>query len=187
MMERTSWVILGLAVLAGAIGGWIGHQRTSVPQTRPTSAAAVDRGLIGQRAPALKLTDLQGRPQRLDTWHGQRVLLNFWATWCVPCVAEMPALDRFQKQQAPGAVQVIGVAMDEPARVTEFLRTHPVAYPILLGSLAAPSTTRQLGDTAEVLPYSVLLDGDGRVLDMHVGPLSEADLHAWSASGEGDH
>lgn len=187
MMERTSWIILGVAVLAGALGGWIGHQGTATPLTRPSSAAAVDRGLIGQPVPALKLTDLDGRAQRLDSWHGQPVLLNFWASWCAPCIAEMPELDRFQKQQKPGAVQVIGVAMDEPARVAAFLRKHPVDYPILLGSLASPSTTRQVGDTAEVLPYSVLLDSHGRVLDLHLGPLSESELEAWSATVAGGH
>ena len=187
MMERTSWIILGLAVLAGALGGWMGHQRTVATLTGATPPAAVDRGLIGQPVPALKLTDLDGHAERLDSWHGQPVLLNFWASWCAPCIAEMPELDQFQKQQTPGAVQVIGVAMDEPARVAAFLREHPVEYPILLGSLASPSATRQLGDTAEVLPYSVLLDAHGRIVAMHVGQLSKSELEAWSASAGNEH
>jgi hypothetical protein len=91
----------------------------------------------------------------------------------------MPLLDKAQADYAPGGVRIVGIAMDDPAHVRRFLAAHPLDYPVLIGQLDAPSTSLQLGDEAEVLPYSVLLDAAGRVLAVHRGPLQQAQLHAW--------
>jgi peroxiredoxin len=172
MMTRASWLILALAVLAAAAGGWLQH---AAQQRR----LAVD--LVGQKLPDLVLADLGGHPHHLSSYTGRRVLLNAWASWCDPCREEMPALVRAQARFGVHGAVVIGIGMDEPARARRFLAAHPVNYPILQGQLASPGTLRQLGDKAEVLPYSVLLDADGRVLATHVGRLDDARLEAWLA------
>ena len=109
------------------------------------------------------------------------MLLNFWASWCGPCLDEMPALARAQAKFGEQGAIVVGIAMDEPARAREFLAAHPVGYPILLGRLDSPSTSLRLGNVGEVLPYSVLLDGNGRILDARRGALDTATLERWLA------
>lgn len=169
MMTRASWLILGLAVLAGAIGGWLQH------------ASRERRGpdLVGQPVPALQLSGLDGRPHALAEFAGRRLLLNAWATWCGPCRKEMPALVAAQARFGGGRPVVVGVAMDTPDNVRAYLQAHPVNYPVLLGRLDAPDTTERLGDHAGVLPYSVLLDADGRILATHTGMLDPATLERW--------
>jgi len=113
------------------------------------------------------------------------VLLNFWASWCGPCLDEMPALAQAQTKFGEQGSIVIGIAMDDPAKARAFLAAHPVNYPILLGQLTSPSTSLLFGDAAEVLPYSVLLDGDGRILAIQQGTLNAAQLQAWLAPTSG--
>ncbi|MFC5580551.1 TlpA family protein disulfide reductase [Rhodanobacter terrae] len=171
MLSRSNWLILGLAVLAAAIGGYVEH--------RGQQPAPANSALIGQPLPALVLSDLDGKPHRLDDPRGRRILLNFWASWCGPCLEEMPTLNQAQEKFGDHAPIVLGIAMDEPARVRAFLAEHPVDYPILLGQMAPPSTSLQLGDSREILPYSVLIGTDGRILATHEGALSAPQLEQW--------
>lgn len=176
MFNRSTWMILLVAILAAALGGWLQHRSrlAHVP-------AGVTVAEVGSLVPDVPLTGLDGRAHRLADYRSHRVLLNFWASWCGPCLDEMPALDRAARAHPDSTV--LGIAMDEPARVQAFLAAHPVGYPVLLGRLGSPSTSLQLGDTAEVLPYSVLLDGDGRLLATHRGPLDAATLDRWLSGG----
>jgi len=174
-MTRSNWLILALAVLAAATGGYVEHHRG---QSSPSDSA-----WLGQPLPAIRLPDLDGRLHRLSDYRGHRVLLNFWASWCGPCLDEMPALSRAQARfgGSGSAPLIVGIAMDEPGRVRAFVATHPPGYPVLLGQLAAPSTSLLLGDAREVLPYSVLVDADGRILATHAGALSAAQIAQWLA------
>lgn len=170
MMTRASWLILGLAVLAAAAGGWLQH----------TSRERHGETLLGKPAPALSLPDLAGRTHALSEFAGRRVLVNFWASWCGPCLKEMPALVQAQHRFGGGQPVVVGIAMDTPDNVRAYLKAHPVDYPILLGRLDDdPDSAGRLGDTGSMLPYSVLLDADGTVLASHAGALDPATLERW--------
>ncbi len=171
MLDRSNWLILGLAVLAAAIGGYA--------QYHNRQPARMDSAMRGQPVPALTLPDLDGKPHQLSDYRGQRVLLNFWASWCRPCLEEMPTLNRAQAKFGEQGAIVVGIAMDEPARIRAFLAMHPVSYPILLGQLGSPNTSVQLGDMREILPYSVLIDADGSILATHSGALSTTQLDQW--------
>ncbi|UGB37764.1 TlpA family protein disulfide reductase [Frateuria soli] len=169
MMSRASWLILALAVLAAAAGGWLQH------------ASRERRGtdLVGQPVPAMRLPDLDGRPHALADYAGRRVVVNLWASWCGPCRKEMPALAAAQARFGGDHPVVVGIAMDTPENVRAYLNTYPVNYPILLGRLDDPDSARQLGNGAGVLPYSLLLDADGTVLASHAGVLDAAMLERW--------
>jgi thiol-disulfide isomerase/thioredoxin len=174
MLSRGNLSILVLAVLAAAAGGWLQHQsqRARVPE-------GVHVANVGDLRPDVALLDLDGKQRRLSEFHGKRVLINFWASWCGPCLAEMPALDAAQHKFGDQGAIVLGIAMDDPPWVRAFLAAHPVGYPILLGTLDSPSTSLRLGDTDEVLPYSVLLDEHGKVLATQRGPLDADQLARW--------
>jgi peroxiredoxin len=180
MLSRSNWVILSLAVLTAALGGYVEHRGHRSP---PDLTA--DSGLIGQMPPAISLPDLEGKLHSLSNYRGHRVLLNFWASWCRPCREEMPMLDRAQAKFGENTPIVVGIALDEPAHVRAFLSAHPVNYPILIDRIAPPNASLQLGDTRQILPYSVLLGADGRILATHAGELSASRLEQWLATEPG--
>ncbi len=174
MLDRSSTLILGLALLASVLGGIVEHGTR-----QPTAANSPPSALIGQPLPALALPDLDGRMHALAEYRGQRVLMNFWATWCAPCLDEMPALQRAQRKFGEHGAIVVGIGMDSAEHVRAFLAGHPLNYPILLGDMRSPSTSLRLGDTAGILPYSVLIGTDGSILDTHAGALSKDQLEQW--------
>jgi thiol-disulfide isomerase/thioredoxin len=114
-----------------------------------------------QKAPPLALKDLRGRAHRLEDYRGKVVLLNFWATWCPPCRAEVPDLVKWQREYGASGLQVIGVTYPptDRAQVRAFVRRHNVTYPVLLGTRA----TKALFFEGETLPVTVVIDGEGNV------------------------
>ena len=123
---------------------------------------AVASGQSG-KAPAIALKDLQGHTVRLSRYRGKVVLLNFWATWCPPCHAEMPDLVNWQKQYGSRGLQVIGVTYPPTKlrEVRQFVRSIRVNYPVLLGS----KETKALFNSTETLPVTIIIDREGRVRD----------------------
>jgi thiol-disulfide isomerase/thioredoxin len=122
-----------------------------------------------RKTPALGLKDLRGRTVRLSDYRRKVVLLNFWATWCPPCRAEVPELVRLQREYAKEGLQVIGVTYPPTnrAEVRRFLRRHKVGYPVLLGTRA----TKSLFDAGETLPFTVVIDRGGNVRERIEGIL----------------
>ncbi len=177
MFDRSTLIIVAVAILGGVLGllagGWY--------QSRPE--AAVPPGVTvlkpGDQRIDLQLPDADGKPRRLSEWDGQVVLLNFWASWCGPCRQEMPLLDRAASEWADKGLRVVGVAIDDPVAVREYLKDSPVRYPILVDASNGPDSSLIVGDTRSVLPYSVLLDRDGRIIDRRMGSFSQAGLASW--------
>ena len=178
MIDKRATVIILMLASAAACGGWWLQQRM---RTAPTAASGVPASPATASPPSgavdLVLPDLDGKPQRLSRWRGQRVLVNFWATWCGPCRKEMPALSAAQKQYPQ--VRVVGVAMDQPQAVRDYLRQTPVDYPVLIGIDASPDPSEVLGNSVGGLPYSVLLGPDGRIVRTQLGPLNAGELANW--------
>ena len=113
---------------------------------------------------------------------GRPLLVNFWATWCPPCVTEMPMLDSFHRTRGADGWQVVGLAIDGPTPVREFLRQRPVGFPIGLAGLTAVELTRRLGNAGGGLPFTVVVGADGQVLARKLGALAAGDLAGWAAS-----
>lgn len=175
--------VLWVAVLAAALGLWAGHRLTT-PQGMTAAApvparTAVRSAAIGEMAPDVQLPDLQGRLIDLHQFRGRPLLVNVWASWCAPCVEEMPELARFAQAQGEHGVQVLGLALDTPEHVQAFLQRVPVAYPIVLETPGPADASVRLGNRQGLLPYSVLLDADGRVQRQKLGPFAHGEVDAW--------
>lgn len=123
-----------------------------------------------------------GAPLAMATLRGRPLLLNFWATWCPPCVEEMPLLDVFYRENARNGWQVVGLAIDEPVPVRAFLSRVPVTFPIGLAAAGGQELTRALGNAAGGLPFSVLVGAGGDVLQRKMGRLTTAELAQWRQS-----
>ena len=132
-----------------------------------TTPSAV--GQAARKAPAVRLKDLRGGVRALGDYKGKVVLLNFWATWCPPCRAEVPDLIKWQREYGGRGLQVIGVTYPPTGRagVRRFVRDYKVNYPVLLGTRA----TKALFMGAETLPATVVIDRDGRVRELIEGIL----------------
>jgi thiol-disulfide isomerase/thioredoxin len=129
--------------------------------------------------PDLAFTDLDGAPRRLSDWDGKLVLLNFWATWCTPCLKEIPLLVEAQRQYGPRGLQVVGLAMDQPAPVEAWRKRLGMNYPIMVGEADILDAMDRLGDTLGAFPFSVLIAPDGRVLDRTSGDLTREEIRDW--------
>lgn len=121
-----------------------------------------------------------GQTLEMARWRGRRLLVNFWATWCPPCVEEMPLIDGFYRQYADKGWQVIGLAIDQPSAVRTFLARIPVRFPIGLAGLDGTSLGRQLGNVTGGLPFTVIMGRDGEVAHRRLGKVSAADLDQWA-------
>jgi len=168
-MQKKLLYVIPLALAAMAAGVWLAQAR-HVPRA-PAAPAAAALWQLG-------FPDLQGRTQQLTQWRGQVVVLNFWASWCAPCREEMPDFADLRRQYRPDGVEFLGIAIDNPANVAQFLRRQPVDYPILIGEGAAHSLARQLGNPSGALPYTIVLDRNGNIVLSHLGRLSRATLEA---------
>jgi thiol-disulfide isomerase/thioredoxin len=182
MIDRRATLVILVLAAAAATGGWWLQRSLQAPPAPATPLAAAPATKttilkVGDRADDLALPDLDGRTQPLSQWHGRRVLLNFWATWCAPCRKEMPELSAAQASH-PG-LQVIGVALDQPQAVRDYLKHTQVDYPILIGINADPEPTLHFGDTVGALPYSVLIGPDGRIQRTRLGPFQPGELDGW--------
>lgn len=118
----------------------------------------------------------------LQTLLGRPLLVNFWATWCPPCVEELPMLDAFYRARQPSDLQIVAVAIDQPAAVRRFLQTTPLSFPIALAGATGTQLTRQLGNLAGGLPFSVWLDRAGAVRQRKLGQLKADEVRGWAAA-----
>ncbi|MCD9027127.1 TlpA family protein disulfide reductase [Luteimonas sp. BDR2-5] len=191
--------VVVVALLAGALGVFISlfvggpgpllgtevgqrlyNDAITAAAPAPPDGVAVARR--GGRVPAMTVAALDGPPVQLpDDYAGRPVLINLWASWCGPCIEEMPELDRFAREQGDNGVQVIGIALDDTDAVRAFLDRIPVGYRIAIDAPGSADAGVRLGNPRGILPYTVLVSADGRLLKQRIGPFAHGEIDAWAA------
>lgn len=170
-MNKKSIVALFVGVAAvAAAGGYVFSQRetgAAIQSGHPVSAEALFQA---------SLNDLDGKPQPLAQWRGKVMVVNFWATWCPPCRAEMPEFVKLQGKYQENGLIFVGIALDEKDKVQAFADEIGVNYPVLLGALEAVGLSRKLGNRLGGLPFTVIVDRSGRIVTTEMGELSQARL-----------
>ena len=176
MSARTTAAIVACALFGAGAGFLLGSR---VLATRPApEPAGIETAGVGAALPAVTLPDLSGQQRGLREWQGRPVVLNFFATWCEPCVREMPLLQA-AADDARARALVVGIAQDDPDAVRAFVDKLAVRYPVLL-DLPASGLSFQLGDRRGVLPYTVLIDAGGTIKATRESSFADrAALDAW--------
>ena len=177
--SRRRWLLGGVAALAAAGGATLAWRRQ-------TPALLVADGGPVSGAPAgglwsLQLSTPQGSPLALATLRGRPLLVNFWATWCPPCVEELPLLSSFYQQHSAKGWQVLGIAVDQPDAVNRFLTRSPVSFAVAMAGMAGLELSKSLGNLSGGLPFTVVLSANGEVAHRKIGRVTEADLSAWAS------
>lgn len=174
---------IGIAVLGerwlsarDAIPAWMG-QRALLGEGAARAPDGLASGL-----PDLVLPDLDGTLVSSDDWRGQVVLIHYWATWCPGCLRDLPHLAQIRQAADAAPLQVVGIAIDDPAEVARFLAEDPLDYPVLIGGLAAIEQARTLGNRTATLPFTVLFDARGRRVFSQSGEVASEDLAAQVAT-----
>ena len=171
VLSRRVWVSVAAGALAlGAAGSWWMHRRTA----DPTDAAL--EGMWGQVFPGP-----EGESVPMAQFKGRKLAVNFWATWCPPCVEELPMLNAFHQENQAKGWTVVGLAIDQPDAVRRFMIRQPLAFPVAVLGAQGLGLVQSLGNTAGALPYTVVLDAKGDWVQRKLGKVTESDLAAWAA------
>jgi peroxiredoxin len=167
---------LGLAfvsagVLAAAAGFYFRGEATD-PLT--TDVRGQDAAVLF----GVTLPDSEGREQALAQWKGKLMVVNFWATWCVPCRDEMPEFVIAQKEFGDKGLQFVGIAIDQPDKVAAFANELHLNYPALIGGFGAIELSKTMGNRLGALPFTIVVDRSGRIALTQLGPMKEAKLRS---------
>ena len=169
-MNRRQWIsIVGislLALLAGVVTSqWI-YKTT----------AASDPAIKAFFANSWQTPD--GKAINTEEWQGKVLVVNFWASWCPPCVEEMPVLDKLQKEFLSQNVLFVGIGIDSPSNIREFLEKTPISYPIVIGGMEGSNLAKQMGNAQGALPYTVIINAKGQSSNSKLGKISEEELRS---------
>ena len=179
-------LIIGVWMIALAGGALLyTAQQTADSVVNPDNTATVSNVIAEAEAEAaaavpgtvaFSLPDMEGNARDIDEWSGKYRVLNFWATWCAPCRREIPLLKTFQDEQSDGNIQVIGIAVDFPEDVNRYAEKAQFNYPVLVGQEDAMAIAETSGVPFIGLPFTMIVDDEGMLIDTHMGEIFEDDL-----------
>ena len=168
-MKRNT-LLLGVVALAFMAAGIYFSAQHHAPAETESSAAET---FFQQR-----LSDPDGQPHSFAQWQGKALVINFWATWCAPCVEEMPELVELQTEIAPKNIQIIGIGIDTANNIKAFSAKYHISYPLYVAGISGTEVSRKFGNQSGGLPFTVLIDAKGEVRKTYLGRLKMAQLRA---------
>jgi len=184
--------LVTIALSAAAVLGYLSYRalipRAPEPEAAEIPATAIigsdadessDEPELAETLPDFTLDSLAGGPQSIKSWPSKPLLINFWATWCGPCLREIPMLKEFQTGHSD--VQVVGIAVDKRDPVVGFADRMQFNYPILIGESEGWSAAAAFGVSVYALPFTVFTAADGSVLGVHTGELHAEHLENLTA------
>lgn len=164
---QKGFLFVAVALASLAVGVWF--RSPDLPPASPPMAASPS-------AFETSLVNAAGGKGKLADWKGKVLVVNFWATWCPPCLKEIPEFIRMQSTYGGRGLQFVGVAVDEIGRVQQFVQAKGVNYPTLVGELDAMELGKALGNEMGALPYTVVFDRQGNIVKAELGGTDMAKL-----------
>jgi thiol-disulfide isomerase/thioredoxin len=178
-LQRRHLLTASLATAAALAGAGAAYWQTKQETTDEASKQATDGHSGLNDLWHMQFDTPDGSKLAMQSLKGKPLLINFWATWCAPCVEELPLLERFYSQNKAKSLQMVGLAADKPAAVQAFLKKLPLTFPIGITDLSGITLSKSWGNLAGGLPFSIMLGADGHVMQRKMGKLSEEDLKIW--------
>jgi thiol-disulfide isomerase/thioredoxin len=163
MANSKKSILIALAILATTLSSYAAYQYHSIKEITGQSLIR----------PEFAMTDINGQTRHISEWDGQIILLNFWATWCPPCLKEIPGFIELQAQYGDQGFQIIGIAIDDEDAVREFAEEMKINYPLIAAELDGVGLANRYGSRSGGLPYSVIINRDGEISDKITGELSK--------------
>ena len=166
-----------VALIAAGVGVFAGHSLLNAGGIEPAEAAqpAAQNNAVTQLW-AAPVTNADGKPQSLSLFKGHPVVVNFWASWCGPCVEEMPSLAQLHREYAKKGVEFVGLGVDSDKNVKAFLQKVPVDYPVYVIGFGGADLARAFGNNAGGLPFTVVIDAKGNIRSTKLGQIQPAEL-----------
>ena len=178
-MNKSYQAIMCLFIaLVSGISGYVLYQARFIPGSLETTVSQRTEGtasLEGMLRPDFNLPDLAGRRHGPGEWSGKVLVLNFWASWCPPCLKEIPAFIRLQEKYAGRGIQFVGIALQTAEEIRDFVIAKGINYPVLAGEEEVIRVAEDYGNQSGTLPYTVFIDRDQRIAFIKHGPISEVE------------
>lgn len=161
-MKRNVFLVGAIALVFAGAGVYFGS-RHHMPVEPESSAVA---SFLAQ-----EMADADDKMHKLSQWEGKTLIVNFWATWCAPCVEEMPELTELQTELAPQGIQILGIGIDSSSNIREFAAKYKITYPLYIAGMTGTELSRQFGNQTGGLPFTVIIGPKGDVKKTYLGRL----------------
>ena len=187
-MKRRAMLYGGVATAAGLAGASAAWWRSQPHPSQPTqvNAGAGTAAVVGADPGTdpfwgLSFDTPDGKVLTMSGFRGKPLLVNFWATWCPPCIEELPLIDSFYSANKANNWQVLGLAVDQPSAVRKWLQAKPLGFAVGMAGLSGTELSKSLGNAAGSLPFTVVFGGSGQLLHRKTGKVTPDDLKLWAA------
>jgi thiol-disulfide isomerase/thioredoxin len=178
-VNRRTLIYGGAAALAGLAGAGVAWWKLQ-PHGVDEAIVASATGTATDAFWSLNFDTPDGKNLPMSSFRGKLLLVNFWATWCPPCVEELPLLDYFFQENRDKNIQVVGLAVDQPSKVRDWLQAKPLNFPVGMAGMGGTELSKSLGNLAGSLPFTAVFSASGELLHRKIGQVRPEDLAQWA-------